>query len=502
MTSHESPRHQGSDSTSRHSRRALMKTGAALAASAAIASPAVRSVAQDSGWQGEILFYAQAYTPNSKLENANQLKAFQEVADAYQKDHPGVTIKFFDEEMQDYLQTVRVKSAGKELWDIFWVQSGNTIGTLPQGIARDLTADLDVPNPYIKGNKAWKDAMNQTVLAYTKAPSGAQYVVDGDFVGTAFFYNKDLFTKAGIEAPPTTWAGVLDTAKKLNDAGITSMSGSWDPSWFGRHFLSDFYSPDYDKITGCDNSVGESPQDEAAAIKNGLLSTKDPRFMAWWPIFKSFTDLWSQEYLAQDIAATNEGAQKDFAAGKVAMFYSGSWVPRNLQTVGIEFELGSFSFPKLSKDDSEYATGVDIAGVVGGPNAAYQYAMSTKDSNKTFEEDGKEAAVLDFLQYIGTPEVIEKVVNELGSFAPTWPGTKPVAGLETFAAQANEGLKVVTTGNSSAKLGPATEKTFGLYISGNQDLDAATQQMQTELDRAVQDYERSNPNIDITSCFQ
>lgn len=481
------------------SRRDVIAGVAGVAGAAAVGTTARRATAQDSGWQGEITFFAQAYTPNSKLPDANQLKAFQEVADKYQADHPGVTIRFIDEQINDYLQTVRVKASGGELWDIFWAQHGDLNGTLPKGIARDLKADFDAPNPYIEGNTAWKEAMNPTVLAGTMAPSGSFYNVNGDFVGTAFFYNTALFEQAGITAAPATWPELFDACQKLADAGITVCAGFSDPSWFGRHFLSDFYSPEYDTIVGCDGAPGMSPQDEAAAIKSGLLSTEDPRFMGWWPFFKKFTDYWSQEYLTQTRDVADEPVHRDFAAGKTAMLYTGSWLPRQLKTIGFDFELSSFSFPTLTKDDIEYATGTDVAAVVGGPNAAYQYAMATKESDKTLDE-GKEAAVLDFLHYIGTPEVIEKVVNELGSFAPTWPGTKPVAGLETFVEQANTGLEVVQIGNSSAKLAPNIERIFGLYLTGNSDDSAAASQVQTELDNAIQDFERSNPDVDLDSC--
>jgi raffinose/stachyose/melibiose transport system substrate-binding protein len=487
------------------SRRNIVQAGIAgvtgVAASAAAgATPARRASAQDSGWQGEIIFYAQAYTPNSKQPNANQLTAFQEIADQYEQEHPGITITFVDEQFNDYLQTVRVKSSGGELWDIFWAQHGELNGTLPKGIARDLAPDFDKPNPYIEDTATWKEAMNQTVLAGTMAPSGAFYNVNGDFVGTAFFYNTSLFDQAGITAAPTTWTELFDVCQKLADAGITVCAGFSDPSWFGRHFLSDFYAPEYETIIGCDGSPGMSPQDEAAALKSGLLSTEDPRFMGWWPFFKRFTDFWSQEYLTQTTAVADEPVHRDFAAGETAMLYTGSWLPRQLNTIGFEFELSSFSFPTLTTEDIEFATGTDVAAVVGGPNAAYQYAMSTSESNKTMEEEGKEAAVLDFLHYIGTPEVIEKVVNELGSFAPTWPGTSAVEGLETFVEQANSGLEVVQIGNSSAKLAPSLERTFGLYLTGNIDDAAAASQVQTELDRAVQDFERASPDVDLDTC--
>ena len=486
----------------RLSRRNALKVGAgAVAGSALAGSAATHSIAQDSGWTGEITFYAQAYTPNSKLPNANQLTAFQEVADAYQAEHPGVTITFINEEFTDYLQTLRVKASGRELWDVYWVQGPQVNGVLPKGIAVNLVPEFAEPNPYIEGNAAWNDVLNPTTQAYMTAPSGEIYVLNGDFVGTAFFYNKDLFTQAGIESAPTTWSEIITAAQTLKDAGITPFAGEYYISWFGRHFWSDFYSADYDMLTGCDGTPGQSAQDEAAAINAGILSTEDPRFLGWLPMWKEFTDLGSQEYVAQEPGVASENIVADFAAGKTAILYSGSWIPRNMETMGIEFELDAFSFPVLTTDDVEYATGTDVSAVVGGPFAAYQYAVSTPESNKTMEEEGKAEVVMDFLRYIGTPEVVEKVVNELGSFAPTLVGTTPKEGLEAFAEQANAGLRVINIGSSSASLDPNFQKAFGLYMAGNSDLDQTTQMVQMELDRAVTDYKNTNPDINIDSCM-
>ena len=147
--------------------------------------------------------------------------------------------------------------------------------------------------------------------------------------------------------------------------------------------------------------------------------------MAWWSIFKQLTDTWNQDLLAQSAETASEQMLDAFVAGQGAMFYRGSWIPNQLALRDLDFELQSFSFPPLDPSVSEYATGANTAGAVGGPNAAYQYAMSTPESNESMNEPGKQEAALDWLHYIGTPEVIERVVNELGSFAPTWPGTTP-----------------------------------------------------------------------------
>lgn len=485
------------------SRRTLIKAagGAGIASLAAASGSGVSRGAQDaaSSWQGTITFYAQSYTPNSQLEGAVPLTAFQQVADEYQQSHPGVTIEFVDEQIPDFVQTARVRAAGKELWDVFWAQSTALNSSLPRGIARDLTPDFDQPNPYIEGNDAWRDAMNPNVVNTTAAPSGAHYNINGDFVGTAFFYNPTLFEQAGISAPPTTWPELLQVSQQLSEAGIPSATGVQNFTWFQRHFLSDFYADDYAALAGCDGAPAISALDEANAIAQGTLSTQDPRFMAWWPVFKQLTDTWNQDLLAQPADTASEQMLDSFVAGEGAMFYSGSWIPNQLALRDLSFELQSFSFPALDAEVSEYATGANTAGAVGGPNAAFQYAMSTPESNESMNEAGKQEAVLDWLHYIGTPQVIEQVVNELGSFAPTWPGTTAAPGLETFAEQANEELRVIAVGASSPELSTNIQRIFGLYLSNNAELEGAASDVQRELDRASQDYAETN-GVELGQC--
>src|SRR4029079_3515089 len=49
---------------------------------------------------------------------------------------------------------------------------------------------------------------------------GVQYGVPYNTSLVGFWYNKDLFAKAGIEAPPATWTELLADVQALQDAGI------------------------------------------------------------------------------------------------------------------------------------------------------------------------------------------------------------------------------------------------------------------------------------------
>jgi raffinose/stachyose/melibiose transport system substrate-binding protein len=450
-------------------------------------------------WKGTINMYAQAYTPDAKNITgiSKKLHMLRTVADEYEKAHPGITIKFVDEEFKDYTQTIRVKAAAGELYDIFWGQWGELNGSFPKGIAEDLAEYFKMPNPYIPDKPTWQDAMNQTVVNETVSAEGKHYNLNGDYVATAFFYNKDIFDKAGITAAPKSWAELIEVSKKLNTAGIVPMSQAPDYSWFQRHFLTDFYSKEFTTISGFDKNPGISALDQAVAIQKGILSTKDDRFMGWWPVFKQLTDTWKKDYLTAEPGIVSNNARNDFLAGKTAILYDGSWLPNNAATAGIKFNLASFNFPVLSAGDTPFSTGEDASGAVGGPNAAFQFAMATKEADASMKEPGKKEAVLNWLQFVGTPANVEKVVNENGTFIPTWPGTKPNESMAELSSQASKELKAIGVGDSAPNLGKDLQRTFGLYLSGNIDIAKAKAAVQKELDASVQDYKTKN-NTDFS----
>ncbi|WP_161884190.1 ABC transporter substrate-binding protein [Deinococcus alpinitundrae] len=443
-------------------------------------------------WQGTITMYAQHYTPN-KPGDKKPLKTFRQIADEYTKKYPGIKIQFVTEDVPDTNAAIRAKAAAGELWDVFWAQYTSLNADLPKGIAVNLAPYLKQSNPYITGNKSWADAMNKSVISETAAPGGEDYNINGDYVAFSFFYNADLFKKAGIAKPPATWSELLSASKKLKDAGIGVMAAVPSYPWWQRHFLSDFYAKDYSKLIGYDKAPGQSSLDEAVAIQQGVLSPKDQRFMAWWPLFKQFTDYWQRDYIPQN-PDKNFDAFQDFVAGKVAMIYEGSYKPNEMRDAGVKFNIGAFNFPVLSKKDSSYATGTNTANAVGGVAAAFQYAVSTPQANRSMTPE-KLQAVVDWMRFFGTPSNLQRVTAEDGSFVPTWPGTQAKLNFDAKSLDAQIKLprRSIGVGNSAPNLGWGDmQKLFGQYLSGTITLDQAKAQVQTTLDRAAADFASKN----------
>ncbi len=446
--------------------------------------------ADGSDWTGTITMFAQAYTPNSSVATSQKLTALRDVADAYEKDHPGVTIQFADEKFDVYTDAVRVKAAAGELWDVFWGQSAALNGSLPKGIAVNLAPALDVKNKYEPDAATWRDAMNPEVIAATTAGDGSVYNINGDYVLTGWYFNKELFAQAGVQVP-TTWTEFVQVCQKLKDAGINPVSYVPYYGWMSRHFLSDLYADDYEKISQLDGSAGYSSSDEALAIRAGIFDPSDPKFMSWWPVFKQATDTWQRDYITAP-SEDNDRAEQDFFAGKAAMYYSGSWLPSKLDSAAVPFQWDIFPFPQITAADLPGATGADTANVVGGPTGAYQFAMATPQSDKTMQEKGKPEAVLDWMRYLGVGQNNEKIVNEAGQFLPTFAGTKPVAAFEAQADIINTPWRALVVNFTAPNLDVDQQSIFGSYLAGNISIDDAKSQMKALLTKASDDFIKAN----------
>ena len=451
-------------------------------------------------WKGTITMYVQDYTPNWPGV-PRPLKAFQQVADAYQKANPGIKINFSTVPIPDNDTNLRVKAAAGELFDIYWAQAASLNSTLPKGVALDLAPTFAQPNPYIPGNRAWQDVMNKTQLAQNRAPGGAVYVLSADNVGYTIFYNKDLFKKAGIVRPPTSWPELVNVAKKLKAAGITPFHQVPAYPWWSTFFISDFYHKDYARLTGFDGQPGQSGLDEAVAIKRGLLGPKDDRFMSWWPLFKQLTDTWPRDYLTLDVGKNYDAFNQDFVGGRAAMAFEGSYSIRALQDLGAQFGVGAFNFPSLTRAQSTYATGAYVANAVGG-NGSFQYAVSTPLANKTMREAGKTQAVLDWMRYFGTPKNVQRILAENASYVPTWPGVdaplSPTFDSTPFRQQASKPNRALNVSSATPNLGwTDMQRIFGLYLGGNITYAKDRTQVQTLLDKAADSYARKN-NIDFS----
>jgi raffinose/stachyose/melibiose transport system substrate-binding protein len=452
-------------------------------------------------YKGTITMYAQAYSPDAPTAtNPNPPTKFREVAAKWQALNPGITIEFLTqlEQGQDYLTWLRTKLAGAQAPDIFWAQCTDlNAGTIPAGSFYQLNEYLDRPNKYIPGYTKWLSTFQPGLVQQTSGSKGEINNINADYVGTLVVYNVALFKKAGINFEIKTWSDYTRACQMLKAAGITPWAFCFGNAadrasymtWFGRLFHTNMYYNDFAKlavISGSDAIAINSPLEVAIGVKNGYFSPDDPRYMGFWPLLKDHI----QNYMPRDAispASTAQAILSMFINQEIAMHWDGSWVGNDLKAANVTWEYGTFPWPRPEKAATPLAPDLDSSPAAGGPFAAFQYAVSTPRSNSGMNDD-KLAAVLDWLQFITTPENNADIVNDLGSFIPTIIGAKPKAENAALVSLLEaEPLNIEVIWALGNDVQDTYYREFQSYAQGNQTLEQAAAKVKVVVERSADD---------------
>jgi len=228
--------------------------------------------------------------------------------------------------------------------------------------------------------------------------NGVQVAVpNGDAQPVMLFYNKDLFAKAGVTAPITTWDDLLAAIPKFKAIGVAPFSlagGSKWPNLMWLEYLAD-------RVGG--------PQTFNDVIANKPGAWSSPEMLQ---ALTYIQDLVKADGFQQAFTSTTADAHADVAlvySGKAAMLLQGSWVYGSFKSDAPDFvsggKLGSFPFPSVSGGKG------DPGDIAGNPSNFFSIAASaTPDAQQTaidwLNKNNLDDASVDFLiQGGGVPPV-------------------------------------------------------------------------------------------------
>lgn len=184
----------------------------------------------------------------------------------------------------------------------------------------------------IGDTKAWNDMVPAMQSSWTY--NGVKYGISGGVCTTLMFYNKDLFTQAGITALPTNWDEFLATCEKLKTAGITPLV------WYGGfpNMLSN--GP---MSWGFANDILSSESDIINKINNEKYDfSSNP---GWLKMYEKAALLNSKGYLMKGFTSTDyQGGVDQFNNKQAAMIFAGTWQAAYLIDKG-GFDTGLFLPP-------------------------------------------------------------------------------------------------------------------------------------------------------------
>jgi raffinose/stachyose/melibiose transport system substrate-binding protein len=280
------------------------------------------------------------------IANTDPMMAkWAEIARQFEAAHAGVKFEITPLENEAFKTKLTTNVQAGDPPDIFHTWGGGVLFQQAEaGMVKDLTADVG----------AWKNTLIPTALdAYTTDGKTYASAVDTGMVG--FWYNKELFGKAGVNAPPATWTEYLDAVRKLKAASVTPIALAGKEKWPGHYYWAYLAM----RVAGLDALR------QAAADKN----FNTPDFVAAGARLAELVALqpFQTGYLAAGYS-TADGQAATMGNGKAAMELMGQWAPSvqkdsSAGKKGLGDRLGFFAFPAV---DGGKGQGTDVFGGGGG----------------------------------------------------------------------------------------------------------------------------------------
>jgi raffinose/stachyose/melibiose transport system substrate-binding protein len=321
------------------------------------------------------------------IQNGEPLKpVWATIAQEYTTAHSNVKINITDRENEAFKAALTTATQAGNPPDLFQSWGGGVLKQqVEAGLVKDLTDDVS----------SWVGNLSQIALEPYKV-DGRIYGIPWDSGLVGFWYNKDLFTQAGISSPPTTWPDLLAAVDKLKAAGITPLALGGKDKW-PAHFYWSYLAI---RIAGVDALK--------AAEQDGNFNK--PEFVQAGAEFKKLID--KQPFQTGFLGAgygSPDGQAAAVGNGQAAMELMGQWAPAvqaasSTSTTGIGDKLAFFPFPSVPGGKGK------ASDIFGGGNG---FAV------------GKDAppATLDFLKYF-LDVAQQKRATATGAIIPTAKGAE------------------------------------------------------------------------------
>ena len=136
----------------------------------------------------------------------HQMKPLEACFRTYEATHPNTRIVYRQSAISDYMQTIltaRMAGASPDIYNVYSLWAGQMVA-----------ADMLAPPPALVQALLHDDYLPSAVDG-ARIPGTAPWGIPGEISTYLLVYNKALLRQAGYDAPPRTWADLLQIAAKI-----------------------------------------------------------------------------------------------------------------------------------------------------------------------------------------------------------------------------------------------------------------------------------------------
>jgi raffinose/stachyose/melibiose transport system substrate-binding protein len=359
---------------------------------------------------------------SARSATESAILALQKIADEYKQTHPNFNLEIENiSDRTSYLQKIKILASSGELPDWFDADPESFFTSLvDEGLVYDMQKlydELGVSDKFFNISKE-----------YAKLNDGRLNLFTWQCNTEFFFYNKDLFKKAGIESTPTTFDELLADCDKLQAAGIVPITMGGAASWPILRYSA--FLPF--RMTGNDYIVNACAGKDSFGTDAGLKSADFIQKIA-----KYFQPGWS--------TADYDTMVDLFVSQQAAILYNGTWVVQSLvdENKNLFPYIGYFKMPTYTDGDVTKADDYFANSGIGTAVLTKSMTPAMKDFMKFFFDNYADVALNDFnlLPSIkpsktdGLPQIYLDIIDaasKVNTYAKCWDVVIDSASLDTL----------------------------------------------------------------------
>jgi ABC-type glycerol-3-phosphate transport system substrate-binding protein len=360
---------------------------------------------------GDMVNYNSTASMIKSDANPYPYNELEKLAKEYSDAHPGVTVQIAEvsrsNERDVLVPLLRSKKAPEIIFQNMGMYKNSEVGTdwiVP------VTKYLNEPNPYVPGNQKWSDLFIAPWFKVTQSMDGEYRFVPIDAIPIGIVYNKELFARAGITKAPETYKEFDEVLEKLHAIGVTPYLPIY--AWYNIFIQGSLMAEKVDELDVLTKDGVLDAEEYVRAFDKNLFSLKEPQITDYLRLMKERTRYYPTGWQQADVITA-------FVQGQIAM----------IEAVGVhmrminddqnrEFEVGTFPYPLVTTETSQFGT----SGIIRG-NAGYSTCWQITNSAV---ENGSVEACVDFLRFVTTPENNARMVNVLSATTPAVIGAETI----------------------------------------------------------------------------